>query len=135
MLPAGRYYVGDLCYVIADEKWDGVCDYICSEHSGEGKTPDGHPFVFSGTAYGDGVYADQFGNRYGVDAGIIGAIAVEHLDVSEAEAESLGAIIDFVGPVDVTYEDGTITIGHVRINTGDDSSDDYVEDEPEDEDD
>jgi hypothetical protein len=31
-------------------------------------------FVVSGTAYGDGCYMDNLGNKYGVDAGVIGIV-------------------------------------------------------------
>ena len=25
MMPLGKYYIGDLCYVMSDEEWEQVC--------------------------------------------------------------------------------------------------------------
>ena len=79
MMPAGKYYVGDLCYVMHDE-WDEACslffqgrkDNGCNE--GEFNLRDGRRFVSYSTKWGDGTYKDQFGKQYGVDAGIIGLL-------------------------------------------------------------
>ena len=56
MMPAGTYYVGDLCYVMSDEEWDQFCSITiegmnCLE--GEFTMPDGRRFATYGTAYGD----------------------------------------------------------------------------------
>ena len=29
MMPAGKYYVGDLCYVMTDAEWDEMCGLFC----------------------------------------------------------------------------------------------------------
>ena len=76
MMPAGKYYVGDLCYVMHPE-WDEFCSITIKEHTcldGEFNLKDGRRFATFGTKWGDGEYRDQFGNRYGVDAGLIGCI-------------------------------------------------------------
>ena len=31
--PAGKYYIGDPCYVIDDDKWSQVCDQIFKDGS------------------------------------------------------------------------------------------------------
>lgn len=124
-MPAGKYYVGDLCYVMHDE-WDECCalffkgrnDQGCNE--GEFNLKDGRRFVSYNTAYGDGEYYDQNGLCYGVDAGLIGCIRVEDIDLhSDKNYSNGGQIIDFPNDFECRYEEenGTIVIGHIRIET------------------
>jgi hypothetical protein len=81
-MPAGRYWIGDLCYVLRDE-WDEVCSLFFKGRTDHGANEggftlaDGRNFVCFNTAWGDGEYYDDYGNSYGVDAGCIGLIAVE----------------------------------------------------------
>jgi hypothetical protein len=81
-LPAGTYYIGDPCYVIEDH-WDAFLEAL---NAAEGK--DGYlrgvVFTFAGrqvfvsaTNTGDGVYRDNEGVNYPVDAGMLAAIPVE----------------------------------------------------------
>lgn len=125
MLPAGKYYVGDLCYVMHEE-WDEACslffkdrtDHGCNE--GEFTLKDGRRFVSINTKYGDGEYYDQYGNSYGVDAGLIGCIKLDDIDMKcDDNFVRGGQIIDFPHDFECTYEltNGTIVIGHIRIET------------------
>lgn len=129
MMLAGKYYVGDLCYVMHPE-WDEACNLFfrgrddrgCNE--GEFNLKDGRRFVSYSTKYGDGCYTDQFGNEYGVDAGLIGCIKVEDIseDISELEMKRLGNVVEFKQPFNCsggrTREwDGIIQIGHLIIET------------------
>lgn len=131
MLPAGKYYVGDLCYVMHKE-WDEVCglffkdrdDHGCNE--GEFNLKDGRRFASFNTKYGDGGYWDQFGNEYGVDAGLIGCIALDDIDLTSGDNfTSGGQIIEFKNDFSVSGSqglsrqdwDGVIRIGHIVINT------------------
>ena len=117
-----KYWVGDLCYVMHPE-WDEFCALTISGHTVRDGTfvlQDGRKFAFKGTAYGDGVYHDQFGKEYPVDAGLIGVIAME--DIRDPEALvgtnlSLGNIYDFDVFPDVHIDNGVIHIGHLRIPT------------------
>jgi hypothetical protein len=71
--PAGKYYIGDPCYVLDDEIYDAIVI-----GSGEGFFTNGtHTIGFFGTAYGDGCYRGTNGKTYGVDAGIIGIVPAE----------------------------------------------------------
>ena len=128
-MPAGQYYVGDLCYVMHDA-WTEVCDLMFPSAAetfgmadGVMTLKDGRKFAVFSTAYGDGVYGDQYGHDYPVDAGSIGCIRVE--DIKDATADlGLGAIIDFEQDFDV-YSDGeNLTFGHIVIPTG---AEDYDE--------
>ena len=130
MMPAGRYYVGDLCYVMTDEEWKECCELFFAgrdDHGvndGEFTLKDGRRFASYSTAYGDGVYWDQHKNCYSVDAGLIGCILES--DIKSEKYDNildLAAIIDFDKPF-VTgggrYDkdsDGVIQIGSVMIET------------------
>lgn len=131
MFPAGKYYVGDLCYVMHDE-WDEVCglffkgrdDHGCNE--GVFNLKDGRRFASFNTKYGDGSYFDQFGNEYGVDAGLIGCIALNDIDLkADGNFTSGGQIIEFKHDFVVSGNqglsrrdwDGVINIGHIVIKT------------------
>ncbi len=128
-MPAGKYYVGDLCYVMHPQ-WDEFCSITIKDHDcydGEFTLKNGVKFATYGTAWGDGVYFDQQGRQYGVDAGLIGCILVSDINDPEADPENDGQIIEFDEPFETSYSDGTIFIGHVKINT--DDSDEIEEDD------
>jgi hypothetical protein len=131
MMPAGKYYVGDLCYVMHDE-WDEVChlmfqgrtDNGCND--GEFRLRDGRKFASYGTKFGDGEYNDQLGNRYGVDAGLIGCIRLEDIDLKGGDNFITGgAIVEFASAFYTSGGrdglgrdwDGVIKIGHLQIET------------------
>ena len=134
MFPAGKYYVGDLCYVMHDE-WDEVCgkffegrdDHGCNQ--GVFQLKDGRKFASLNTKWGDGVYFDQGGEEYGVDAGLIGCISLNDIDLNADGNSTLGGqIIQFDSDFTVSggeiYEsrrdwDGVIRIGHIVIKTDD----------------
>ena len=137
MMQAGTYYIGDLCYVMTNEEWDEFCALTIDGHAcvdGEFQFKDGRRFATYGTKWGDGTYSDQFGNKYSVDAGLIGCIRVEDIRAEKYEdIESLGTIhefqTDFVtggGRGDRDWS-GTIQFGRIAIETGDifEEEDDY----------
>ena len=139
-MPAGTYYIGDLCYVM-DEEWDEFCTITIDGHNcidGEFALSDGRRFATYGTKYGDGAYTDQFGNQYGVDAGLIGCIKVDDIrGMSIDSIGSMGNVVvfdkDFVtsgGRSDNWNKwDGVIHIGHIDINTDPVYDDEYEEEE------
>ena len=119
MFPAGKYYVGDLCYVIAD--WDEFCDKTISGDSVcNGEFPwKGKKLWSHTTAYGDGSYTGSDGHEYCVDAGLIGILPVELCDKEDYQDDltSLGNVIEFKSPFDPYYERGQFHIGHLTIDT------------------
>ena len=133
-----KYFIGDLCYVMHDE-WSEVCDITLDPDNDEDEIffelADGCEFILIGTAYGDGEYWDQFGNRYPVDSGTIGAIAADDLkpeELAEALERNLGAIHEFPRPIgDLSAENdhGVLRIGGVIIDTAGcmDEDDDDIE--------
>lgn len=117
-MKAGKYYVGDLCYVM-DNDWDEVCDLTIDCHevlSGEFNMKDGRRFAVFTTMYGDGTYRDDFGRKYPVDSGSIGCILLDNITMKNADI-AYGQIIEFDKDFNCGYEDGVIYFGKVRIDT------------------
>lgn len=127
MMPAGQYYVGDLCYVMTDEEWKQFCDITLSGPKvldGEFELPDGRRFATYSTAYGDGVYYDQMDNSYSVDAGLIGCIKREDICASKYEdLTELGTFVEFYNDFETSGGrgekdwEGVIQFGHIKIET------------------
>jgi hypothetical protein len=131
-MPAGQYYIGDLCYVMHDE-WDKACAmFFPPRHEGRGvdgefTLKDGRRFASFGTAYGDGTYNSNIGTEHMVDSGSIGCIRIEDIqDKTYDNIERLGAIVEFDHPFEVKQiSRGLIKFGHVEIET--DATYDYDE--------
>lgn len=150
-LPAGRYYIGDLCYVIGrNDKRDDWMDFLTQSffplteqkyaapnavlYAGGPVEYKGHAGFCAYTAYGDGRYYDGL-YEYPVDAGIIGAIPVDAIEVTVADAESCGRIVQFDRPFQCYRDnDGVFTFGDlVEIDTDPrEEEDDYYNDEEDD---
>ncbi len=130
VMPAGKYYVGDLCYVTGREWWNEFCKTTIKGHiCFDGKfTIMNNEICFFGTAHGDGYYNDNCGNGYGVDAGLIGIMKVE--DITAIPKEKLlneYVVVDFKEDFECYSESGVLTFGDISINTS------YDEDEVENE--
>jgi len=129
MMKPGKYWIGDLCYVMHDE-WDEFCGQI--ESGGEYTLKDGRQYAWQNTAYGDGEYHDNFGNSYGVDAGLIGCILLSDIEANVTRNDiSLGHVYEFNQEFECTYDEGVIKFGNeVSIDTiGYDEEYDEDEDE------
>jgi hypothetical protein len=125
MMKAGKYYIGDLCYVMHPE-WDEFCSLTISGNNvldGEFNLKDGRRFATFTTKWGDGTYKDEQGRTYGVDAGLIGCINVEDITPTELENLTDGHVVEFVQDFSTFSSGGIIRIGSVCIDT------DYAEEE------
>lgn len=95
-MPAGRYFIGDPCYVISELDDDEDSDV----------------FVERGTHYGtSGIGSD--GIEYSVDSGTIGLVndSLFDEDVEKLKrAENLGSFHTFTGPVTFTDDDSLFKI-------------------------
>jgi hypothetical protein len=131
-MKAGKYYVGDLCYVLGD-RWTEVCDLIIVDHQcldGEFELKDGTKFAIYSTAWGDGCYLDREGRDYPVDSGSIGCVLVS--SITPGELDKIGGnLIEFNDDFETYSEDGLIIIGDVEIDTKgeEEEDDDYFDDE------
>jgi hypothetical protein len=123
-MPAGQYYIGDLCYVMHPE-WDEACAlFFPTNYSGRGAEGeftlrDGRRFASFGTAFGDGEYYNNMGTSHCVDSGSIGCIRMEDIrDDEYSNLETLGAIVEFDQPFEVEKVGrGLLKFGHVEIET------------------
>lgn len=92
--PAGKYFLGDPCYALSntlyDEEWGKMAGY----RSGKIKTSRGD-FIVYRTAYGDGLYSDEYDGYYPVDSGTIALIPWSLCDklVDEAYIQRSGRVL------------------------------------------
>jgi hypothetical protein len=123
-MPAGQYYIGDLCYVMHPE-WDEVCALFFPPGApgrgveGEFTLQDGRRYASFGTAFGDGEYYNNMGDSHCVDSGSIGCILVTDIrDNTYADIEGLGSVVEFDQPFEVEKVGrGLLRFGHVEIET------------------
>lgn len=120
LVPAGRYYLADPCYVLADADW--VHWLRAADHENQqtllhAETQDGYPVFGFFTAYGDGSWVGSDGFRYAADAGLIGLVPVEY--APEKEGETFVNTVEFKRPRRCRRDaNGVLWFGEVRINTG-----------------
>lgn len=126
MMPAGEYYIGDPCYVIADQDWMTYLDTWPAHpnpHIGwvDGAARYKNMTCFqAGTAYGDGEYKDNKGRKYGVDAGMLGIVPLALCEPTKKEMRELGRVAKFDKPFRVYRdEDYTFYFGEYTIPTND----------------
>ncbi len=129
-MPAGKYYIGDLCYVMHPE-WDEFCSITIKGREcldGEFTLADGRRFATYGTMYGDGSYPCSNGAELGVDAGLIGCIRVE--DITDKEGlermMELGTVVEFDREFSTSEREGTIRFGHITVETGFEEEEEYA---------
>lgn len=122
------FYIGDICYVLSEELYHETWGDKHQFSDGEFKDPKtGLTVVVAGTAWGDGEYADNEGNHYPVDAGVIGVVPLELIaDLSGLES---GRVCVGAGEATLECVDGVFTIqtpkdGVVHIDTNAEDWDD-----------
>jgi len=116
---AGKYWLSDPCYAVPSDLWMDLLnsskffDYpIGVVKANDDKN---YSVLGFGTAYGDGVYHDQFGNSFPVDAGLIGLTPV-----GLYEGEPFGAVlVEFTEETVCSCYGGVLKFGAHEINTGD----------------
>ena len=138
-LQSGTYYVGDPCYVIADEDWLPwleACDFTNQDTligSVPGKEIDAVGFR---TAYGDGMYAMEGENKYGrfedikelgVDSGMIGFVSSVGVT---PQSDNFVQKITLEHPTTITYREGNLSWitsrgEEFRVKTDDDDFGDW----------
>ena len=141
-IPAGEYYLGDISYALSE--WT-IKEYgpLCAEQYAMNEFPagDGRKCVIYTTHIGDGIYYDNEGDSYFVDAGSIGLIPVEA--VEEDDCYHFGCVLVFDEPTTafaspkhdfLCFGDTTIYTGldeeiakHWPTSTVDDEVDEYQE--------
>ncbi|NLK64953.1 MAG: hypothetical protein GX289_07650 [Tissierellia bacterium] len=116
-MKTGKYYIGDPCYVVEDQNdWIKLLEDT-NYFENKNQSYKGQPIYCGGTAYGDGCYESNKGKCYGVDAGLLGIMPVEVIDIPETEAEFLGSIETFDKDFDVEIGKGLFIFGDIIIDT------------------
>jgi hypothetical protein len=114
MVPAGKYVLGDPCYVVPNDHWDELlnsCDYF-NRPVGCFKGIEVLAFF---TRWGDGNYADNKHRYYPVDAGIIGLIPFS--DTLKIDP-TLSHIVEFTQETLCSRNgDGMLKFGSIHIDT------------------
>lgn len=135
-VPAGKYYLGDPCYLIPDADWLAwleAADYRNAE-AFVAKVPytDLVAVAFS-TAYGDGSYPldtpdGTDGGYIPVDSGLIGVVPFDAI-TSPLSFDGSYKIVNFDNDTVVTEEIGIMDFGGYIVNTDPnaDEDDDYDE--------
>lgn len=116
----GMFWVGDLCYLLghSDEEHEQWMDLLHETDFFDGEaigTLKGEKVIGFNTKHGDGVYNDQYGNEYPVDAGIIG---IAPRSIVPDDALELGALHQFTDDIVCSNTDGFMSFnGMVLIDT------------------
>jgi hypothetical protein len=97
-LPAGKYYIGDLCYALDDTLYDKVFGPRYDIGLFTSKLNPTHVFMMGRTD--DGLFRGSDRKDYPVDAGIIGIAAEATLDQKKAPYDG-GSLYTFKSPVNV----------------------------------
>lgn len=138
-MKAGKYYIGDLCYVMHDA-WDEVCALTFQKPEGvygEFTLKDGRQIAIYSTAYGDGAYPTSTNALLSVDSGTIGCILMSDIrddTYTHDEILMMAEVITFETDFDTSCFGANINFGHVTVETGyNEEEEDYYEDEDEEE--
>jgi len=125
---AGKYYIGDPCYVFHDKEWSDVLsqtDYFSKAIKVKGKS---YPVLGGSTAYGDGVYIGSDGLNYAVDSGMIAIIPFAACSKKEVYNHAvygfIGHFITFKEAFEASQEFGIFKFGNLEIDTKDEHEDD-----------
>lgn len=116
---SGVYYIGDPCYVLGENHDSWVELLEKTNYLGDGDFEyKGYPCHASGTAYGDGEYSDNTGQKYSVDAGLLSIIPISALTKSILKkARKFGNVVEFNNNFEVDSSGGIFYFGHITIDT------------------
>ncbi len=124
VLPAGKYWVGDPCYLIRQDDWSYFCEVIISLDFEYFSYKNLTKFFYFNTYYGDGVYPLTKSSKeiaeLGVDSGTLAIIpaglAKEWAKHPDAKKQ-LGRFITVDKPFSVDYDNGIASFGDYVIDT------------------
>lgn len=113
---AGEYWVGDPCYVVPDDIYQGIWGDKYKFKDGTIDCGNGLSFQVHGTAWGDGEYKGSNGFIYGVDAGVLAIVPMElatkerGLDKGTRHKSSTAKLEYKDGVFNMIFDNETITI-------------------------
>jgi len=116
MVPPGKYYVGDPCYVFVKSDWQKILssnkpnDLIINVEEGE-------KIIMFGVG-GDGYFVDTSGKKYSVDSGSLGLVPIDLIDRNLIDGNlTKGNLFTFASTTLCKYiEDEFIAFGDVVFN-------------------
>lgn len=130
-VPAGKYWLGDPCYVVREDEWQGWLQAADSREEWYvlwAPTPSGTWVLGLTTQWGDGAYRDEDGFDYPVDSGLIGLVPFDYSPDYSRNAWSRAVVFGdhvrcFIDTKGTAFREGphVLTFGHVRIDAGDES--------------
>lgn len=103
LLPAGQYYIGDLCYALKDQLYDTV--FGPSYDIGYFSTSKPEEVFMMGGPFDDGTYRGTNGKQFEVDSGTIGIASLSTLEPDKAPYYG-GHMYTFKSPVHVNLTKG-----------------------------
>lgn len=113
VVPAGKYWLGDPCYVIRDsEEWTHVCHESYEDNDEPIQIKNGITILF-GTSYGDGEYTDNFGRTFLVDSGTIGLVSYEH----DPKGSRYSKLVEFNEDTECFANNGILVFGDISVDT------------------
>lgn len=115
--PAGKYYIGDICYALSSTvyelQWGDIHKYNPGTFEIKYKGNVGK-FSVNHTKYGDGVYLDTSkGLEFIVDAGVIGIVPLDLCNPKNINKQGIiegGHIIESTTPVEFSSHDGIFVV-------------------------
>jgi hypothetical protein len=128
ILKAGKYFIGDPCYIFEDN-WEQVLrDTNYFKNSNKYKIF-GQECYVGDTKHGDGCYTDNKGRQYGVDTGLIGVLPAtllkvdNYVSLQKVIESDMMHIVDFEKDFEVAIHDGVFFFRDIIINTKDEEVD------------
>jgi hypothetical protein len=118
-VPAGRYWLGDPCYVVQDELWQDLLKSCAFFKAPVGQV-NGHEVLAFFTATGDGLYPSSDDHLFSVDAGLIGLTphGLAAADFNEVQmALGRGCWVEFEEPTTCSSHNGVLIFGDIEIDT------------------
>lgn len=135
--PAGRYFIGDLCYVSDNTQeclipdWESFLVHTSDLTDYQG-TYDSRWCAGDATAYGDGTYTDNKGREYPVDSSSIGIIQIKESDneefIKSIVDSEIGLVHTFSKGFNVKFDNGLFKFGDIVIDTRSDFEEDDMDD-------
>jgi len=124
-IPAGKYWLGDPCYVIEPDDWSKVCEAFYLDENQDNSVVqvdlgNGNIVVLCQTAWGDGEYRSSKGHILPVDSGTIGLVSLAY-DPEFKSNFDLCSEVEIKYDFSVTNFGGIMHFGNIRVDTkGDD---------------
>jgi hypothetical protein len=120
-VPAGKYWLGDPCYVIEADDWSKVCEaFYADENRGKSivrvDLGNGNLVVLCQTAWGDGEYRSSKNHVIPVDSGTIGLVSMAY-DPEFKSNFDLCSLVEFpLNPI-IENQNGIMWFDTIRVDT------------------